>query len=85
MTEAVKPGVGAFDDLTARLLAGFFGLAFFPTGPNMGGVAACGEGCAHRFRVVTRVQAQALLTAPYPVGLAGRLRRRWQADQGAIH
>ena len=68
--EAVEPGVGAFHDPTSGFLAGFFGLDFLASGPNVGRVAERGECFAHLFGVVARVQTQALLATGCPMGVA---------------
>ena len=68
--EAVEPGVGAFHDPTSGFLAGFFGLDFLASGPNVGRVAERGECFAHLFGVVARVQTQTLLATGCPMGVA---------------
>ena len=70
MPEAVEPGVGAFHDPTSGFLAGFFGLDFFASGPNVGRVAERGERFAHLFGIVARVLAPALLATGCPMGVA---------------
>ena len=68
--KAAEPGVGAFHDPTSGFLAGFFGLNFLASGPNVGRVAERGEHFAHLFGVVARVPTPALLATGCPMGVA---------------
>ena len=68
--EAAESTVGAFHDPTSGLLAGFFGLNFLASGPNVGRVAERGERFAHLFGIVACVPTQALLAIGCPVGVA---------------
>ena len=60
--------MGAFHDPTSGFLTGFFGVSFLASGPNVGRVAERSERFAHLFRVVARVQTQALLATGYSMG-----------------
>ena len=84
VAEAVEPGVGALYDPAPGFLAGFFGLDFFASGPDVGGIPKLGHYLAHLSIIVARVQAQVLLVARRPVGIAGSFGRRGQATQSAF-
>ena len=62
--------MGAFHDLMSGFLAGFSGLNFLASGPNVSRVAERGERFAHLFGILARVQIQALLATGCPVGVA---------------
>ena len=66
---AAELGTGPFHDPISGFLAGFFGLSFLVSGPNVGCVAERGERFAHLFDVVARVPTQALLAIGCPVGV----------------
>ena len=68
--KAAELGAGAFHDPTSGFLAGFFGLNFLASGPNVGRVAERGERFAHLFGVVARVPTPALLATGCPMGVA---------------
>ena len=68
--EAVEPAVGAFHYPTSGFLAGFSGLDFLASGPNVGCIVERGERFAHLFGILARVSTQALLATGCPVGVA---------------
>ena len=63
--------MGTFHDLAAGFLAGFFGLNFRASEPNVGRVAEHGERFVHLFGIVARIPTQALLATGCPMGVAG--------------
>ena len=69
--------MGAFHDPTSGFLTGFFGLSFLASGPNVGRVAERSERFAHLFRVVARIQTQALLATGYSMGVASGFGGGW--------
>ena len=84
VAEPIEPRVRALDDPTPGFLTCLFSPGFFPTGSNVGRVAQLGHYFPHLGVVVARVQAQVLVLAGRPVGVAGGLGGRRQTAQRAF-
>lgn len=84
MSKSIQSGVDAFDDPTPGFLARFFGLDFFATGANVGGLTQGSQRLAHLLRIVASIQAQALCVTG-SMRLANGFGRWRNSGQGILH